>query len=197
MRITVFALLLLLFPLTKTDAQAGNPAQASDSTSLNVQFEDMLQASNKYLQFKVVRQDFLRSFMANVSDSIQVYTKEITDLNGTISTQSDKISSLSQEVKERDERLVALGQEKDSMNLLGTSMGKGTYTVIVWGLILGLLALLAFAFVRMRLAVATAAEARDSGNKLAEELEKAKKRRLEVEQSLRRQLQDEINKRNG
>lgn len=197
MRISVFTLLLLLIPFTHTTAQPGNPAQASDSTSLSVQFEEMLEASSRYQQFKVVRQDFLQSFIANVNDSIQGYTTEAGSLRQTISTQSEKINSLTQEVKDREDRITALSQEKDSVSLLGVALSKGTYSLVMWSLVLGLLALAIFAFLRMRLAIVSSSEAIENGQKLAEDLEKAKKRRLEIEQSLRRQLQDEINKRNG
>lgn len=197
MRISFFALLFLLISFTSASAQPGNPAQASDSTSLSVQFEDMLEASSRYQQFKVVRQDFLRSFLANVNDSIRRHTEAVAGLRQTISTQSDKISNLTQEVKSQNENIATLQQKRDSINLLGITLSKSVYALLMWALVFGLLLLAAFAFLRMRVAITTAAEARENGDKLAEELEKAKKRRLEVEQSLRRQLQDEINKRNG
>lgn len=176
-------------------AQAGNPAQASESTSLKTQFDDMVRVSNRYQQFRVVPQDFLNAFVANVSDSIKVYIGEIGDLEETISAQAEIIDKLTQDVKDRDGSVASLTEEKDSMSLLGMSLGKGTYATIMWSLILGLLALLAFAFLRMQLAISSANDTKATSDKLAEDLERSKKRRLEVEQTLRRQLQDEINKR--
>jgi len=197
MRKTCFTLLVITSLFTATlSAQAGNPAQASDSASLKTQFDDMVRVSNRYQQFRVVPQAFLNAFMDNVSDSIQVYTNEIGTLQGTIAAQAGKIEKLSQDLKDRDSNITALKAEKDSMGLLGLQLGKGTYTAIIWSIILGLLALLAFAILRMRVAVTNANEAKDTSTKLAGDLEQAKKRRLEVEQTLRRQLQDEINKRN-
>lgn len=196
MRKTVFSLLAIASLFTASlSAQAGNPAQADESTSLQTQFDDMVRVSNRYQQFKVVRQDFLNAFMVNVSDSIKVYTEEIGTLQGTISAQAEKIDKLTQDVKDRDGNVASLTAEKDSMNLLGIPLGKGTYATIMWSIILGLLALLAFAFLRMRVAISSASDAKSTSDKLSEDLEKSKKRRLEVEQTLRRQLQDEINKR--
>lgn len=196
MRKTFFTLLAIASLFTASlSAQAGNPAQADESTSLQAQFDDMVRVSNRYQQFKVVRQDFLNAFMGNVSDSIKVYTEEIGTLQGTISAQAEKIDKLTQDVKDRDGNVASLTAEKDSMNLLGIPLGKGTYATIMWSIILGLLALLAFAFLRMRVAISSASDAKSTSDKLSEDLEKSKKRRLEVEQTLRRQLQDEINKR--
>ncbi|MEM6769291.1 MAG: hypothetical protein AAF597_01800 [Bacteroidota bacterium] len=197
MRKLVFTLCTYCFlGLSLLSAQAGNPARASDSTTLKAQFDDMVRVSNRYQQFKVVRQDFLNAFMANVSDSIRIYTNEIGSLKGTIAAQAEKIDKLTQDVKDRDGNVASLTEEKDSMSLLGMPLGKGMYATIMWGTIFGLLALLAFAFLRMRVAIASATDARDTSSKLSEDLDKAKKRRLEIEQTLRRQLQDEINKRN-
>lgn len=168
MRKTFFNLLVITFlfavPLS---AQTGNPAQASDSTNLKTQFDDMVRISNRYQQFRVVPQEFLNAFMANVSDSIMLYTNEIGTLEGTVAAQAEKIENLSQDIKDRDSNITALRGEKDSMGLLGIQLGKGTYTAIIWSIISGLLALLVFAILRMRVAVASANEAKETSTKLA------------------------------
>lgn len=191
-------ILLLLFCVTLSwlaHAQAGNPANASDSTSLRTQYDDMLRVSNRFQRFKVVPEEFLQAFIANVGDSITVYTEEINTLQGTITSQATRIEQLSKEVGARDTRITALEAEKENMSLLGMPLGKSSYALVMWTLVFGLLALAVFAFLRTRLALAATNEARAASEKLAVDLDKSKKRRLEVEQSLRRQLQDEINKR--
>jgi len=137
-------LTLLVFSVSALNAQAGNPAGASDTTTLRQQYDDMLRVSNRYQQFRVVRQDFLNAFI--------------------------------------------------DMSLLGMSLSKATYATIMWAAIIGLLALCVFAFLRMKVALSSAREARENSDKLSGDLAKAKKRRLEVEQDLGRKLQDEINK---
>lgn len=195
MRILLLGLLTVLtFSTANLNAQAGNPARASDTTSLQQQYDDMLRVSNRYQQFRVVRQDFLNAFIKNVGDSIQNYTNEIGQLNGTIGSQRTQIEDLTADVKERDGNISSLTDEKDSMSLLGMSLSKATYATIMWAAIFGLLALCVFAFLRMKVALSGARDARENSDQLSNELAKAKKRRLEVEQDLGRKLQDEINK---
>lgn len=182
------------FFLTDISAQAGNPAVASDTTDLQQQFDDMLRVSNRYQQFRVVKQDFLDAFIQNVEDSIKGYTGEISDLNATVLSQSEKISQLTGDIKERDTSIANLTDEKDSMNLLGMPLSKAAYATIMWGAIFALLGLLVLAFLRMRIAISSARETQANNAGLAEDLAKAKKRRLEVEQDLGRKLQDQINK---
>ncbi|SER42661.1 hypothetical protein [Neolewinella agarilytica] len=196
MRTYFFVLFFVLFAVSSqpVSAQAGNPATA-DSVSLSQQFDEMLRVSNRYQGFKVIRQNYLAAFIANVTDSIGGYTKEISTLNGTISTQAERLDKQETTIQEKDLEISQLNEEKDGVSLLGFQLSKATYSLIMWSAIIGLLALLLLALARMRLAVSSANEASTHNAKLTEELEKARKRRLEVEQNLRRQLQDEINKR--
>lgn len=186
-------LILLSLSVQLLKAQPGNPALA-DTTSLQVQFDEMMGASNRYQRFRVVRQDFLNAFMTNISDSIGVYTSEIGSLKATIAEQKSRISDQATEISDRDTEIGSLKEEKDSISLLGMQLSKTTYNVILWSVIGVLLAGLLFAMARMQVALSSSRDARDARQKTAEELEKSRKNRLEVEQKLRRQLQDERNK---
>lgn len=163
--------------------------------SLQKQFDEMLRVSNRFQAFKVVKQDFLNAFIVNVNDSISAYTGEIKALKETITTQDQRINEQAVTIEAKDVEILALNEEKDGISLLGISLSKATYSLIMWSAIIGLLALLLLALARMRVAVSASNESGALNTKLTDELEKARKRRLEVEQNLRRELQDEINKR--
>lgn len=192
----LFTIASLLFFAQFLSAQPGNPAQA-DTVSLRTQYDQMLDASNRFQRFKVIRQDFLASFIANVSDSLSGYSEEIGSLKATIGDQKTKIDEQAITIGERDAKITALSEEKDSISFLGLPLSKTMYNVAMWATIIGLLAALLFAIARMRFAVSTSREARMANEKTTAELEKSRKNRLEVEQKLRRQLQDERNKRSS
>jgi len=187
-------LLSFLFVMHTATAQRGNPATA-DTLSLQGQFDEMLRVSSNYQVYKTVRRTFLDAFMANVSDSISIHTTEISQLKNRISDQEAKIAEQAAAVDDRQGQIATLTDEKDSISLLGMPLSKATYSLILWSAIIALLAMLLFAIARMRLAVGSAREARQDFQQVNEDLEKSRKTRLEVEQKLRRQLQDEINKR--
>jgi len=186
-------LAFLLFFAHTSVAQRGNPATA-DTVSLQGQLDEMLQVSSKYQVYKTVRRAFLDAFMANVSDSIRSHTNEINLLEGRISDQENKIGEQAVLIDDREGQITALTDEKDSISLLGIPLLKVIYNLILWSVIIGLFAMLLFALARMRLAVGSAREARKDFEAISEDLNKSRKNRLEVEQKLRRQLQDEINK---
>ncbi|NJB86999.1 hypothetical protein GGR26_002776 [Lewinella marina] len=178
--------------------QSGNPAQAGDR-DLQTQFETMLDLSNRYREgsreFKVVPRDYLDAFMSNVSDSIATYTTQIEALEAQQAEQQARIDATSGEVADRDALIADLKDERDTVGLLGMQLDKGTYSIIMWSLVIGLLIALLVALGGTRIAAGNNSALKRERDKLAEELEQSRKSRLTVEQDLRRQLQDEINKR--
>lgn len=187
---------VICFTPSTVYGQIGDPARA-DSIALQDQFDEMLRVSNRFQTYKVVRQPFLQAFMGNVADSISTYTNEIKELNATIATQGNKIQEQTASITERDTRITDLENDKESIDFFGIPLTKSTYSTTMYATIAFLFAALLLALGRMRYATGTANEANQKVEKLSEELETSKRRRLEVEQNLRRQLQDEINRRNG
>lgn len=181
----------IVLPLT---AQAGNPAQAGES-SLREQYDAMIKASNRYQRFRVVDQRFLDAFMANVADSIAGYTDRIEELNAQIATQAAKIEDQASELTTRQQEIGALNEDKDSISLLGLQLSKATYSMLLWGLVGLLIVALVLALGRTRLAVSDSRRVQQAYDKTNAELEASRKSRLDVEQKLSRQLQDERNKR--
>ncbi|CAH1000581.1 hypothetical protein LEM8419_01715 [Neolewinella maritima] len=193
-----FFLLLLCLCASLPAQKRGNPALAQD-VPLQLQFDTVIQVSNRYREgnseFRVVRRAYLDAFMANVSDSLSQYPLEIGRLQEEKAALQEQIDATSSEVSERDATIAELNAERDSVNLLGMQLNKGTYSLIMWALVIGLLIALLVALASTRIAAANNTELKRERDKLAGELETSRKSRLTVEQDLRRQLQDEINRR--
>ncbi len=191
-------LLFLCLGASATAQQPGDPVEAAD-TPLELQFNSMLDASNRYKEynkeFKVVRRDYLDAFMSNVSDSISGYTTRIRRLEDDLAGLRTQVDATSSEVATRDATIEELNAERDSVSLLGIQLDKGTYSLIMWSLVIGLLVALLVALASTRIAASNNTGLKRERDKLAEDLEQSRKSRLTVEQDLRRQLQDEINRR--
>ncbi|MEM7575270.1 MAG: hypothetical protein AAF433_20350 [Bacteroidota bacterium] len=174
-------------------AQSGNPAN-NGAEPLNTQFQLMVDESNRYQQFKVIRSVWLAAFAENLSDSLAAETEVINGLQATIDDQSNTLAQREEEITQLNAQIEQLNQEKDGISFLGANLSKTAYNSIVWTLIAALLAGLLFFLGRGRYAQALAKDARTKNEQLTTDLEQARKRRLEVEQDLRRKLQDERNK---
>lgn len=189
-----FLLFFCFYVSLNLSAQAGNPAQAGDK-SLETQFKELVDNSNRYQKFRVVPYEWLMSFQGNLKDTVASELEMVSDLQTEISQQAATIKKQETTIVAKDEEIAALTSEKDGIALLGTQMSKATYSTILWGLIGALLAGMLFFMARGRYAVTSSNSLEKANSELTDELDQSRKQRLKVEQDLRRKLQDEINKR--
>ncbi|NKI25974.1 tRNA (guanine-N1)-methyltransferase [Arenibacter sp. 6A1] len=169
-----------------------------DEGPVSSQFEYISVKSGNYradgIRYEVVKESNLLKLRQNVLDSINEYYKEINKLNATIQGQEETVASLNQKLEETTNTLVAVTEEKDSMSFLGLLVAKSTYNFIVWAIIAGLLLLLLFFIYKFRNSNILTQEAKTSLAEVEVEFEDHRRRALEREQKISRQLQDEINK---
>lgn len=164
--------------------------------SLDQQFEYVIQKSNNFQEFKVVKKEHLNHLKKGSTDSISKYKKVILELESLQKENGSKISLLEQEIAQFETAIREVTEEKDQMDFLGVSLHKTTYSVFVYGIIGFLLFVLVLFFIRMRSALHYSNGATSALDKIESEFEEYKKRAMEKEQILGRKLQDEINKQN-
>ena len=85
-------------------------------------------------------------------------------------------------------------EEKDSMSFLGLPVSKGTYNFVLWTIIGALFLTLGLFIYKFRNSNILTQEAKQNLSELEVEYEDHRRRALEREQKISRQLQDEINK---
>lgn len=166
--------------------------------SINSQFEYLYQKSGNYRadgkRYEVVRTLNLDKLRQNVIDTINAANKKASELQSVINTQESTISSLNQKLEETTNSLTSVTDEKDSMSFLGAQVSKATYNIILWTVILGLFMLLLLFVFKFRQSNVLTQEAKSNLADLESEYEDHRRRALEREQRISRQLQDEINK---
>ncbi len=173
--------------------KAGDPAQGTDK-SLSQQFDEMLANSNRYQTYRVVPTDWLNAFKTNVLDSLSGNVEKIKLQEKSLVENQVTIREQAAAMTEKDAQIAQLEKEKDGISLFGTIISKGLYNMVLWSLVALALGGMLLAFASGRLAVRRSREMEKSITDLSSELEQSKRRRLEMEQDLRRQLQDQLNK---
>ncbi len=169
-----------------------------DDGPISTQFDYISKKSGNYrsdgIRYEVVKETNLYKLRKNVLDSIAVTSKKTTELNATISEHVTTISSLNKKLEETTTNLTAVSEEKDSMSLVGAQVSKGTYNIVLWTIIAGLFLLLGLFIYRFRNSNILTQEAKNNLSELELEYEDHRRRALEREQKISRQLQDERNK---
>ncbi len=169
-----------------------------DGGTIDSQFEYLYKRSGNYnaegKRYEVVRLINLNKLRQNVLDSINEFNKNTAELKATIATHEASIAALNNQLADTKNNLTTVTEEKDSISLLGAMVSKSTYNFILWTIIIGLLLLLLLFIYRFRNSNYLTQEAKTKLADLELEYENHRRRALEREQKISRQLQDEINK---
>ncbi|MGO1520794.1 MAG: hypothetical protein ACTHZ1_07465 [Sphingobacterium sp.] len=168
------------------------------TTTLDSQFILLdLQSRSQDAYFKIIRKGNLDIIRKNISDTIGNYKKEIASLNESASAHTSTVTGLQDSVQRLSSSLTEEQKKTASISFLGINFAKGTYHTMVWVIIF----VLAVAFVgtlfAFRKAKVDTVESKAAADELQEELQTVRKKSLEREQQLKRQLLDEQLKRNS
>lgn len=189
---SLFFVMIVTFSVAQDSIQ--NRSQASMSGTLDKQFDYVVQKSNNFQEYKVVKKDFLTILKRNSLDSVNRFKTELGDLKAEFSKHSATIQQLKDTLETTQLELDKLKIAQDNVSFLGTQVSKANYNMIMWGIVSVLLLILVVFLFQLKGAKSTANDAKNNLDKLEDDFEEYKRKALEKEQKLGRQLQDEINK---
>jgi uncharacterized protein YlxW (UPF0749 family) len=169
-----------------------------DGGTIESQFEFLYRKSGNYnaegRKYEVVRRIQLDKIRDNILDSLNKVRAEARELNATIARQEGTIEDLNGKLENTSEELSDVTAEKDSMSFFGAQVSKITYNLILWTIIGGLLLFLLLFIYKYRRSNVLTQEAKVKLADVETEYEEHRRKALEREQKISRQLQDEINK---
>lgn len=171
------------------------PKGSLTSGTIDSQFVYLYSISRTQNGIEHIRIPNLEQVRKNVADTIQSLTQQIVDLKAREGSEQATIAALTDSLTLVRGQLQVAQQEKDSFSFIGISLQKGTYSMMMWAIVFLLAATLAIFIYRFNQSHAVTREAQKSLAELQEEFDGHRKKALEKEQKLKRQLQDEINKR--
>jgi len=169
-----------------------------DSGTVDSQFEFIYKRSGNYRaegrRYEVVRIIHLDKLRQNVKDTLAAAAEKQRELAATIEGNETTITALNEELGATKNQLQTITDEKDSISIFGKNIAKSTYNFIMWTAVLALLLLLILFVIKFRQSNYLTQEAKRNLTDLETEYENHRRRALEREQRISRQLQDEINK---
>ncbi|QNJ98579.1 hypothetical protein ALE3EI_2032 [Constantimarinum furrinae] len=169
-------------------------AQDPPPNTVEQQFIDVVDGSNSYQEFKVIKKTEINGLRKSVLDSIKALETNIDSLNSQIGAQKNDISKLQTDLNTVQQDLSLSKQKEDGIEFFGVLTQKSTYNSIMWSII-GLLVLaLAFFIYKFNNSNKVTQESQLKLAELEIEFEKYRQKAIENEQQLGRKLQDEINK---
>jgi len=196
MRLYKAIFFFLLFGMQVIAQDASKPSPASKNGSIENQFDYIIQKSNSFQEYKVVKKEDMNLLKKNSIDSIAKFKTALNDLKVKFSTHDAIVKGLNDSLQVVKTELKELKSAQNNVDFLGTPVSKSSYNSIMWSIVSALLIIVFISLFQMRSAKANSKSAQNELSKLEEEFEEYKHKALEKEQKLGRQLQDEINKQN-
>ncbi|APZ46513.1 hypothetical protein BW723_09480 [Polaribacter reichenbachii] len=184
----------VLFISSAIFSQQTEPQTTLEDTSLKGQFDKIYRISTTYQVYKVIDKDKFLKLKKNVLDSLQDAKNLILEKENLLQTERENIKKTKADLAETKADLESSNLKENSISLFGIQLSKITYNLVLWSIIvISLLALFYFIYKFSRSNVLTK-QAQSNLVDVEQEFEVHRKKSIEREQKLRRQLQDEINK---
>lgn len=187
MKSTITFLIAVLFTVTSFAQET-----TTQQNTVDAQFRNLYKNSNNYQEYKVVKKSAYGQLHNNVLDSVKNFKSQIQRKNTLINSQKSTISTLEQDNKEVNTKLATAISKADSIDLLGTQLTKSTYSLTLFIFILFLITALALFIYKFKNSNAITTTAKSNLEDVENEFNLFRKKSLEREQKLRRELQDEI-----
>lgn len=166
----------------------------NEDTTLNGQFDKIYRTSTSYQTYKVISKDKFLQLKQNVLDSLKTSQNLVKEKNDLLKAERENIKATQDNLNKTKLDLDTAIQKEDSISFFGLQISKVTYNLVLWSVILLLvLALLYFIYKFSKNNILTK-KAQEDLQDVETEYEQHRKKSIEKEQKLRRELQDEINK---
>ena len=162
--------------------------------SIEAQFVEVIDKSNNYQKYKVIKRTKLAGLRKNILDSIELLENSIQQKDATIASQKNSITTLEASLSNTQENLDASIEKEGTISLFGITTKKGTYNFVLFStigmLVLGLL----FFIIKFKNSNIITKQTKHKLSEIEQEFDSYRQKKLEEQQILRRKLQDEINK---
>ena len=170
------------------------PVEEVKPTTLEGVFQQLIDRSGAWQNFKMLDRGKLAAFQRSMTDSINGVRSQLVAEKQKVKENEATIKELNDKITAIQAALDQTKDQKDSVSFFGALVSKGLYNTIMWGIVLALASLLVLYIYKFSNGNVVTKKSINDLNELQEEYENYRKAAIEREQKVRRQLQDEINK---
>lgn len=189
-------LLIILLVITSTATNISSQETSSkptlDKGSIESSFTYVIRNASDYEDSKVVKSWWLWRLRSYVLDSLKVYRDSIQFIQNMVDTRDHQIDSLKTDLKKLNTAYSAAVKERDTLSFFGIGMTKLAYNAIMWLLAAILFAALIIVFLLYKRSNVVTVRMKEALDETKEEFETHRKKALEREQKIAREMYDEI-----
>jgi D-alanyl-D-alanine dipeptidase len=185
---TAFSVLICL------QVSAQSRAALEGEYNLQDRYEVMKDKAETFNDYKVIKRDILDGVWKIAMDSLQKEKTARMQANSTIAQLRGEVASADQKVKQADASVAASDYERSHLSILGIPMAKTFFVTAMFVLLIGLVIALVTILASLRVLRKSVKEKDNTIYGLTSEFDEFRKKALQKEMKISRELQDERNK---
>jgi len=189
-----FFLIALLISVSTISAQEAEKELSLTNSTVNEKFDYIINKSNNFQEFKVVKKNWLYTLKKQVLDSVNKQEAAIKALTVIIEDQKSNTAKLESKIEALNHKITTVNTDKDNILFIGSNMKKNAFKNLFWSIVSALSILLLFFIYKFKNSNTVTQEVKTQLAEVEKEYETHKKTALEREQKVMRKLQDELNK---
>ncbi len=186
--------IFLIFVSSSLFAQQPVEPVKEQSLKLNEQYLQMKVKSQTYGEYKVIKETILDAFWKTTTDSVKKGKSLLSEVREGNVLLLAQLQSAQFEIKQKDQSIEELTHAGTHINVLGLDLHKGVFVSFALLTILGLLVVLGLISGRLKLIYLAMKDKMETVTILSQEFETYKRKALEKQMKLSRELQDERNR---
>jgi hypothetical protein len=194
MKHSVLSLICVLIMSAGALAQSASDALKSDNQTLRERYLVMKSKSQNYQDYKVIKENLLDSWWKIVVDSVQAKQAAIRTAQANINKLQSELDQNKQLLKEKEASMQDVVYSSTHIKVLGIDFDKGFFAGLVGSIILVLGLAIAVIVYTLKMNRNTLKEKADLANDISREFEEYKRKAMDKQTKLSRELQNERNR---
>lgn len=189
-------IILLLSIVTCSMAYSQPASKAVEDKNLNLdeRFRDMKAGSQTFKDYKVIKESLLDRVWKITSDSIKRKEQEIAEIKNQIAKLQEELESTRNSMQVQQASMNDIIYDSTHISVMGIPFSKGLFLLLTAAVVGTLVFVLSVFFGRMKILNGLVKEKVLIADSIAHELEDFKKKSMEKQTKLSRELQNERNK---
>jgi hypothetical protein len=187
-------LLICVLVVASVSAQTAADALKNDNQTLRERYLVMKNKSQNYQDYKVIKENLLDGWWKIVLDSLVAKQAAISQKQSEISKLQTELSQSMESLKAKEASMQDVVHASTHITVLGIDFSKGFFAGIVGLIILGLAAVIGVLVYTIQMSRRTMKEKAELATSISAEYEDYKRKAMEKQTKLSRELQNERNK---
>jgi hypothetical protein len=184
----------LLASLVTYAQQPGAEALAKDNKSLQERYFLLKTKSQTFKDYKVIKETVFDGMWTVISDSLKASKQRLTDARRKIAELDTSVSQIKLQLQAKQASMQEVEHASTHITVLGIDFTKGVFITMTTIVFLGLLAFIGILVARLKIIHKSYREKADTVSELSNEYEDFKRKAMDKQTKLSRELQDERNK---